>query len=217
MSNQITLRLIDEPPNPRRTIYRMALLYTPAAVLVGTLALIPIVSLLQGSTGAIIGVILLGPTAAALGFQAIVALRDLRAQPVTTRGVLRRVWDKGTVLWVSRAYYLRVDMPHPTRPGKQVRRVFVVSPAASDLVERSHEQRHATLTSMRRADLEQQARCTGIDFDTKWDKSMIAEAICGDEAGVEIEHWPHTNTVIRISLVEHEQERGSSGSSRPTR
>ena len=214
MSDQITLRLIEEPPTARRTIYRMAILYTPAAVVAGVLALVALVNLLQGAAGALVGVILLGATTAGLGFQAMSALRDLRAQPVTTRGVLRRAWDKGTVLWISRAYYLRIDAPHPTQPGKQVQHVFVVSPVASDLIERSNEQRHATLTAMRRADLEQEASHIGIDVDPEWSRPMLANAISDGEARVEIEHWPHTNTVTRISFVAYERERSSSG---PTR
>lgn len=213
MNDQTTLQLIEEPPNARRTIYRMAMLYTPSAIASGAFGLFALVNLLQGAGGAIVGVILLGATTTGLGFQAIVALRDLRAQPVTTRGVLRRAWDKGTVLWLSRTYYLRVDAPHPTRPDKQSQHVFVVSPVVSDVIERSHEQRHATLTAMRRADLEQEASRIGIDVDPEWSKSILTNAIFDSEARVVIEHWPHTNTVIRISLVEYERERSSS---RPT-
>ena len=214
MSNKTTPQLIEEAPNARRTIYRMAILYTPSALAAGVLALIALVNLLQGAAGAIVGVILLGAITAGLGFQSIVALRDLRARPVTTRGVLRRGWNKGTVLWLSRTYYLRLDAPHPTRTGEQIQHVFVVSPVAADVIERSHEQRHATLAAMRRADLEQEANRTGIDVDPEWSKSKLTNAIFESEARVEIEHWPHTNTVVRISLIEFERERSSS---RPTR
>lgn len=160
-----TVVLLSEHPSARRTIVRMALMYTPAAIVAGVVGALALANLLSGSFGAIVGVVILGTIAVAAGFQGVTALRDLGAQPVTTRGVVERAWDKGTVLWMSRAYYALVSSPRADDSNDRHRRVFVVSqPAYLQISEGSN---------------------------------------------VEVEHWPHTNTVVRLSSITRAPEAGA--------
>ncbi|MEZ4501843.1 MAG: hypothetical protein R3C39_04420 [Dehalococcoidia bacterium] len=108
----------------------MALMYTPMVIAASVIGGIALFNLLNGAIGAIIGVLILGIIAIATGFQAVTALRDLGARPTTTRGVVERMWDKGTVLWMSRTYYALVRSTRADDPARTNRHVFVVSQEA---------------------------------------------------------------------------------------
>lgn len=101
--------LIEERRNHRRAVIRQALLYTPGAILVPIPLAIAIGSVLQGQYGALIAGTILLLIEIALLFQAVAALRDLRAQPRTTTGMIRRAWSKGIVLGFIRSHYLLVE------------------------------------------------------------------------------------------------------------
>ena len=164
------LRLIEEHPRARRTLWRMALIYTPSAILALALAGAALYNLVTGSIGAIVGVILLSPIAIALTYQAVTALRDLFARPVRTRGEVARLWDKGTVLWMSRSYYTLVEAPKAADASRFDRHVFVISQlCALDLRD-----------------------------------GMLVEA----------EHWPYTNTLVRLWAVERQAVQPTERSSR---
>lgn len=156
----VELRLIEEHPRSRRTLWRMALMYTPSAIVALALAGAALYNLVTGSIGAVVGVILLTPIAIALTYQAVTALRDLFAKPVRTRGSVARLWDKGTVLWMSRSYYTLIEAPKAADPSKFDRNVFVISQLCS------------------------------LDL--------------RDGMLVEAEHWPHTNTLMRLWAVERQ-------------
>ncbi len=125
--------MIGEDPGHRRTLQRMALMYTPLTVAAAVIAAISLVSVLDGALGAIIPLVILGAVTLALGYQAITALRDLRSEPMFTRGEVQRAWAKGGVLWFFRSHYLMVN-----------RQVFVLPPeiwvqlAEGDVVECHH-------------------------------------------------------------------------------
>lgn len=167
----VQLRLMEEHPRSRRTLWRMALIYTPSAIVALALAGIALYNLVTGSIGAIVGVILLTPIAIALSYQAVTALRDLAAQPVRTRGEVARLWDKGTVLWMTRSYYTLVEAPRAADPSKFDRHVFVISQLSS------------------------------LDL--------------RDGMLVEAEHWPHTNTLMRLWAVERQSVPRNERPSRP--
>jgi hypothetical protein len=101
--------LLEERRRHRLTVIRMALLYTPGAIIVLALLAISVVSVFQGSLGALIPAVILGLIGAALTTQAIAALRDLPAEPTTTTGTIRRAWSKGLILGLFRTYYVLVN------------------------------------------------------------------------------------------------------------
>ncbi len=177
-NDDVRLRLMEEHPRSRRTLWRMALIYSPSAIAALVLAGIALYNLVTGSVGAIVGVILLTPIAIALTFQAVTALRDLFAKPVRTRGAVARLWDKGTVLWMTRSYYTLVEAPKPADPSRLDRHVFVISQLSS------------------------------LDL--------------RDGMTIEAEHWPHTNTLMRLWAVERVSATQAApprrtGPTRPTR
>ena len=125
--------LIGEDSGHRRTLWRMALMYTPLTVGTGALATISLLSLLGGGVGAVVPLVILAAVTGALAYQAIAALRDLAAKPTFTRGEVQRAWTKGGLLWFFRSHYLMVN-----------RQVFVLPPeiwvqlAEGDVIECHH-------------------------------------------------------------------------------
>ena len=125
--------MLGEMPSSRQKLWRMAALYVPLAV--GGLALtgISLRALAGGSAGAVIPLTIMLIVTGALLFQAVTALRDLRAQPMFTRGEVHRTWSKGGVLWLFRSHYVMID-----------RQVFVMAPEVwvllgeGDIVECHH-------------------------------------------------------------------------------
>jgi hypothetical protein len=138
--------VVQEETQPRRGLRRMALLHVPLAIASGAAVLWLLTLLLGGETGAIVGLTIFGLVLFATAFQSVTALRDLRAEPTRTTGIVLRKRRPGIFLMLGRTHYLRL------REG-----AFVVSvPAYHELSE-------------------------------------------DDE--VEIDHWPHTRTVIRVRLL----------------
>jgi hypothetical protein len=138
---------LEDSTTHRRTIVRNAILYGPFALVGAGLFLHSLSGLLAGSVGALFPAVIIGILTTAFGVEALGALRDLRAEPITTTGKVRRTWSRGGLFWFFRSHYMYVD-----------KHVFTVHP----------------LTSM----------------------SIQA----GDT--VEVVHWPHTKTVIRVRLLE---------------
>ena len=125
--------MISEMPASRQKLWRMAALYVPLTVGALVLTGISLRALAGGSGGAVIPLTILLIIAGALLFQAMTALRDLRAQPMFTRGEVQRTWSKGGVLWLFRSHYVMID-----------RQVFVMEPEVwvllgeGDIVECHH-------------------------------------------------------------------------------
>jgi hypothetical protein len=128
MSSQSSLRmLLEQPPErARRAIWRKAVAYTPLALAFIAVAMFAIYNAFTSNLGALVGALVFGIPGYALAYEAWSALRDLRARPTSTRGQIVRMWNKGTVLWMTRAYYLLVEV-HGERPAQ---RFFVISAEA---------------------------------------------------------------------------------------
>ncbi|MSP22525.1 MAG: hypothetical protein EXR66_05855 [Dehalococcoidia bacterium] len=159
----MSLTVVEEPGERRHVLTRKVLVYTPLALAFGAGAAVALYYAFTNSLGALVGAAIFGLPAFAFAYEAVTALRDLRARPTTTRGTIARMWNKGTVLWMTRAFYMLVDLP-PAQGKDPKQRFFVISQVAYLQLEEGRT--------------------------------------------VEIEHWPHTNTIVRLGLVE---------SSRPAR
>ena len=109
--------LVGENAAHRRTLLRMLLMYGPLTVGALALFMVPLTSLLDGTVGAVIPLLIVGALLIALAFQATMALRDLRSRPLFTRGEVQRAWTKGGLLWFFRSHFVMVN-----------RQVFVVPP-----------------------------------------------------------------------------------------
>ena len=154
--------LVGEHEGHRRTLQRMLFMYIPLTFGALALGLIPLQSLLGGRGGAVIPLVIIGVLALALAFQALTALRDVRSQPMFTRGEVQRSWTKGGLLWFFRSHFVMVQ-----------RQVFVVPPEM-------------------------------------WVR-------VGEGEMVELHHWPHTRTVIRMLLLHGSDDHlATLDSSRPT-
>lgn len=205
--------VVMERDDSRRVLSRMALMYVPSSLVCTAVALYSVYNILQGALGAIVGAVLFGAIGTGLGFQAIAAVRDLATYPMSSRGVVLRAWNKGTVFWLSRAYYLLVATPSPTRPGRSERRVFVVTRLAHDAVRDDRGRRQNELAGMRRAAVEAEGRRAGLNIEQYVSRAELMTAIEDRDESIEIEHWPHTNTVIRASLLPAPRPADSQGSS----
>lgn len=156
-TDSAAVRVLEEYGESRRPIVRKVLLHMPLALAFGAVSAAALYYAFTSSLGALVGAAVFGLPALAFAYEAVTAARDLRAQPVRTRGAVARMWNKGTILWMTRAYYLLVDLPTP-QGAKPEQRFFVVSQAVYLQLDEGHT--------------------------------------------VEIRHWPHTNTVLSIGVVE---------------
>lgn len=96
--------VIEEHARHRQSVVRRALFFTPIGALI-TLALLYSMTALPAS---IFPVIFLALGAIGVDIQAIDALRDLRATPITTTGRVSRLMHKGRFLFLGRVHYLWV-------------------------------------------------------------------------------------------------------------
>ena len=98
-------RVLQAHPNSRSLVTRRALMLTPVAVvLIGLLAwTIPYLP------DSIFGFVVMGIGAVTSTLEAVAALRDLRATPMTTRGRVNRLWKKSRFLVFGRTDYALVD------------------------------------------------------------------------------------------------------------
>ena len=151
------LQMLEERGARRPVLVRKVLIHAPLAAAFGAVSAAALYYAFTNSLGALVGAAVFGLPAFAFGYEALTAARDLRAQPMVTRGRIARMWNKGTILWMTRAYYLLVEQPvaEGAKPGQ---RFFVVS--------------HESYLQLE------------------------------EGRTVEVEHWPHTNTVLSLGLVE---------------
>jgi len=101
--------LLEERRNHRRAVIRQAVIYTPLSIGVTALLGISLWSVVNGAYGALIAATILALIAVAVIFQSVAALRDLRAQPMATSGMVRRAWTKGMFLGFIRSHYILVQ------------------------------------------------------------------------------------------------------------
>lgn len=88
----------------RATVVREAVMYTPLFIASAIVALLGFAGVWDLGILPYIMLVL----ALLFGYLSIQALRDLRHAPITTRGVVTRIWSKRDVL-VSKSYYISVD------------------------------------------------------------------------------------------------------------
>ena len=160
------LQILEERGARRHLLLRKLLIHGPLALAFGAVSAAAFYYAFTNSLGALVGAAIFGLPAFAFGYEALTAARDLRSRPMMTRGRIARMWNKGTILWMTRAYYLLVDLP-VAAGAKPRQRFFVIS--------------HESYLQLE------------------------------EGRTVELEHWPHTNTVLSLALVE------SSRSARSTR
>lgn len=151
--------LIDEDLGHRGALQRKMLLHTPAAVGSWLVTLWLLTVLFSGNVGALVGLTIVAIVTAAFSFEAVAAIRDLRSEPITTRGNVDRAWAKGRFLFVGTVRYMVVRG-----------RIF--------------ELRSAAFASLQEDDM------------------------------VEIKHWPHTNVLVSLHLIEGEDDESDRGPAR---
>lgn len=88
----------------RASVLRTAIIYTPLFLASAVSALLILLGVWD--LGFVLLVILLF-VAFLFGYQSVQSLRDLRAEPRTTRGPITRIWSKMDLV-VTRSYYIRV-------------------------------------------------------------------------------------------------------------
>ena len=98
-------RVIEERTASRSTVMRRALILTPSAIVL--LILLTISSTYLPYSFLAVAVLALGGIPAA--FEAVSALRDLRAEPTTTTGTINRLWKKSRFMLIGRVDYALVD------------------------------------------------------------------------------------------------------------
>ena len=98
-------RLLQSRSDSRSAVLRRAIILTPSALVLLAMLSISVTYLPQSW----FPVLLLGLATAAAAIEAIAALRDLRAQPTSTRGVVQRLWKKSRFLFFGRIDYMIVN------------------------------------------------------------------------------------------------------------
>jgi hypothetical protein len=93
----------------RFAIVRGALIYTPLFVASGGGFIVVLVLLMGGGEpGLLVTLVIAGLAALLTGYQSIQSLRDLAAQPRTSRGSIRRKWSRSDFL-IARSHYIYVE------------------------------------------------------------------------------------------------------------
>jgi hypothetical protein len=112
--------LVEERDDHRSRLLRTVFIYTPGGVIATTLFVIAALSLLSGNVGAIFATVIMGLIAFAIDYEALSALRDLRAEPTVTEGQVLRKWSKGRIAIFGRVHYVLIG-----------RAVFEIGPVAA--------------------------------------------------------------------------------------
>jgi hypothetical protein len=93
----------------RFAILRGALIYTPLFVASGGGFIVVLLMLIGGGEpGLLVTLAVAGLAAVLTGYQSIQSLRDLAAEPRTSRGSIRRKWSRSDFL-IARSHYIYVD------------------------------------------------------------------------------------------------------------
>ena len=93
---------LEQKHNHRAALIRRVLILTPMAVVVSMLFLVAFVN------RAWVPIVILGLAALAADIEAASAIRDLRAEPVKTRGEITRLLKKSRFLFFGRVDYMFV-------------------------------------------------------------------------------------------------------------
>jgi hypothetical protein len=94
----------------RRNVIKMALVYTPIALVSFALCAIAVYNISQGNTGFYFTLVIFGLLGVLTGSQAVLYLRDLTVTPIEYQGEVVRKWHKGNLLFFFMpSYYITVD------------------------------------------------------------------------------------------------------------
>ena len=100
----------EEPLENRGRVVKMALVYTPIAVVSLAFSGVALFNILSGNTGFIFMLTIFGLVGLLTGFQAWQYIKDLKARPMEFRGDVMRKWHKGNLLFFFMpSYYIMVD------------------------------------------------------------------------------------------------------------
>jgi hypothetical protein len=97
--------ILEERSSTRTSVIIRAALLTPLAIVL--LSLLGWSATFLPDSFLAVFVLTLGGIPA--GIEAVSALRDLNAEPTTTRGTVRRLWKKSRFLFAGRVNYMLVD------------------------------------------------------------------------------------------------------------
>jgi len=100
--------VIQDGSCDRHGLVRSVLINTPLVVASAVATLWLLLLLLGGDVGALIGLTLMGLVLFSTLFQSVTALRDLRAESVTTTGTVLRKRRPGIIFMLGRTHYLRL-------------------------------------------------------------------------------------------------------------
>jgi hypothetical protein len=94
----------------RGRVVRMALIYTPVAIVSVLAIIMAIYQVANGQMGFLFTLVFFGIILLLTGFQAVEYLRDLSAAPMEYQGTLMKKWHKGNLLvFFLPSYYLAID------------------------------------------------------------------------------------------------------------
>ena len=101
----------DQPTVENRgRVVRMAILYTPMALLSLGAVILAIFQIANGNSGFFFMFFFFGIILFLTGFQALEYLKDLSAQPIEYQGELVKKWHKGNLfIFFMPSYYLAID------------------------------------------------------------------------------------------------------------
>jgi hypothetical protein len=103
----------EEAPRParskRRNIVVQALLFTPAALLMGAGVAYASIKIAQGETGHIVMLVVTGILFTVTAYQALHYLRDISADPTSSEGEISKKWTKSNLFFFFLpSYYIAV-------------------------------------------------------------------------------------------------------------
>ncbi len=101
-----------EPPpvENRGRVLKMALVYTPIAVVSLTISAVAVYNILIGNTGFLFMLSIFGLVGALTAYQGWQYLKDLKAPPMDFQGEVVRKWHKGNLFFFFMpSYYIMVD------------------------------------------------------------------------------------------------------------
>ncbi|HEX5370179.1 MAG TPA: S1 RNA-binding domain-containing protein [Dehalococcoidia bacterium] len=100
----------EEDIENRGRVVRMAILYTPIALVSVVLTLLGAIKMAMGDGGFVVLFVLFGVVGFLTGFQAIAYLKDLSKAPMAYEGEITKKWHKGNLLiFFLPSYYIAID------------------------------------------------------------------------------------------------------------
>jgi predicted RNA-binding protein with RPS1 domain len=94
----------------RFMVLRMALVWTPIALIALGISILAVIKIFEGEGGFVLMLVFFGFITLLTGLQASLYLRDLRKQPMEIEGEVVRKWTKANILFfLFQSYFINVD------------------------------------------------------------------------------------------------------------